>query len=213
MIVSDKYIVIHMSKQGGTSIEEYLKRVDPAAIRVGGKHSWRSSSSSTLPTIGIVRRPIEWYISMYQQYKRVNHPIYEVIGGCFEEFTNTLLNMPKEVINELKRLDWGSTYPRRHSGLTKESFTEYDYNVGYYTWLWRASHLTHENTLYIVNLSKLQSQLPRTLESLGVSLDKNILIPKLNENQESGIEKYSKELYDKVVGRDIHMENIYRRSL
>ena len=128
MLQADRYIVIHVSRHAGTSIEEYLLKVDPSISRISEKHDRRKQNPSSLPTIGFIRNPLDWYTSAYTHYKKVGHPLYEIIGGDFEAFTSTLLKMPLEVSEELSMLDWNATYPRRHSGLNSSGDLVYKYS-------------------------------------------------------------------------------------
>jgi len=205
LLQADRYIVIHVSRHAGTSIEEYLLKVDPSISRISEKHDRRKQNPSSLPTIGFIRNPLDWYTSAYTHYKKVGHPLYEIIGGDFEAFTSTLLKMPLEVSEELSMLDWNATYPRRHSGLNSSMFSTYDSKIGYYTWLWR--NALEGSTSTEVHIILVDANLKYSLDTVLNTLEVYTVAEPLEILNSSGdlVYKYSNSLIDKILEQDSYL--------
>jgi hypothetical protein len=67
MIVTDKFVFLHLPRAGGTFVYEVIKRFFPSAIEIG-YHLPREmlpKEYSHLPILGTVRNPWEFYVSWY----------------------------------------------------------------------------------------------------------------------------------------------------
>jgi hypothetical protein len=67
MIVTDKFVFIHLHKSGGTFVNEVIQRLFPCSQHIGYHYTLRMlpSEYSHLPILGVVRNPWDFYVSYY----------------------------------------------------------------------------------------------------------------------------------------------------
>ncbi len=72
MIVTDHFVFIHVSRTGGTFLNNLILGEFPGArmIQYHGRLEDLPPAHSRLPVIGFVRNPWDWYLSMHQDYRR-----------------------------------------------------------------------------------------------------------------------------------------------
>lgn len=150
MIVTERFVFIHMHKTGGQSLNEIIKRCIPKH-RTIGYHFPRAEvppEAENLPVVGMVRNPWDWYVSWYAFNKRpgINNQLFRVVSnGGSENFKATVTNLvtlgsdrPESAgqRDELIRLLPESLEGNRGVGLTRDSVRELaGSNKGYYSWL------------------------------------------------------------------------------
>jgi hypothetical protein len=98
MIVTDRFVFLHLHKSGGTFVNECLVRFVSSARRLG-YHLPRSlvpPQFSQLPALGLVRSPWSYYVSWYtfQAQKKQPNALFAILsdGGTLD-FARTLRNM------------------------------------------------------------------------------------------------------------------------
>ena len=67
MIVTDKFVFVHLPRTGGTFVSEVIRKFFPSAHEIG-HHLPREllpREYSHLPVLGTVRNPWEFYVSLY----------------------------------------------------------------------------------------------------------------------------------------------------
>lgn len=70
MLVTDKFVFLHLPRTGGTFVNEIIKRFFPSAVEIG-YHLPREllpSKFSHLPILGTVRNPWEFYVSWFHYH-------------------------------------------------------------------------------------------------------------------------------------------------
>lgn len=98
MIVTDKFLFVHLHKSGGTFINQAILNHMPTAKRLGYHLPYRYCPDiyRKLPTLGSVRNPWGFYISFYhfQAYSKRPNYIYQVFSNAGEnDLEATLLSM------------------------------------------------------------------------------------------------------------------------
>jgi len=82
MIVTDRFVFVHLHKAGGTFVNEFLLRHFPDARVVGYHLPLRElpASHRDRPVLGFVRNPYAYYLSWYsfQRGKPRSGPLYQV---------------------------------------------------------------------------------------------------------------------------------------
>ena len=67
MIVTDKFVFVHLPRSGGTFVSDVIRKFFPSAHEIG-HHLPREllpREYSHLPVLGTVRNPWEFYVSLY----------------------------------------------------------------------------------------------------------------------------------------------------
>ena len=67
MIVTDKFVFVHLPRSGGTFVSDVIRKFFPSAHEIG-YHLPREllpKEYSHLPVLGTVRNPWEFYVSWY----------------------------------------------------------------------------------------------------------------------------------------------------
>ncbi len=156
MIVTDHFVFIHVSRTGGTFLNNLILGEFPGArmIQYHGRLENLPPARSRLPVIGFVRNPWDWYVSMHQDYRRKRQYVYQVLSeqGAldFERTVARFLNLGDgsgESRALLRRLAAAAPkktaargpgrWQRRSQGpgLRSEDFSRYPDGAGYYGWL------------------------------------------------------------------------------
>ncbi len=67
MIVTDKFVFVHLPRSGGTFVTEVIRKFFPSAHEIGHHLSleFLPREYSHLPVLGTVRNPWEFYVSLY----------------------------------------------------------------------------------------------------------------------------------------------------
>jgi Flp pilus assembly protein TadD len=150
MIITEQFVFIHLHKTGGQSLNDMIKRC-MTNHRVVGYHFPRSevpTDAATLPLVGMVRNPWDWYVSWYAFNKRPNirNPLFEIASdGGSADFKSTITNLVRlgsddsdsvRRRDDLIRLLPETLDGNRGVGLTKDSIRELsESGLGYYSWL------------------------------------------------------------------------------
>lgn len=150
MIITDRFVFIHMHKTGGQSLNDIIKQSIPSH-RVIGYHFPRSHvppDAAALPVVGMIRNPWDWYVSWYAFNKRPNirNPLFTILSdGGNASFKSTVSNLIRlgsdrqESVgyrDELIRILPEALDGNRGVGLTKTSIGELSGSgTGYYSWL------------------------------------------------------------------------------
>lgn len=150
MIVTEKFVFIHMHKTGGQTLTDVIKRCMPAH-RVIGYHYPRNelpADCRALPVIGMIRNPWDWYVSWYAFNRRpkVNNQLFNVVSDSgqlnFKSTVTNLINLgsdgatSKLYRDDLRRMLPDSVDGNRGVGLTRQSISDLScQDAGYYSWL------------------------------------------------------------------------------
>lgn len=150
MIVTERFVFIHMHKTGGQFLNEVIKSCIPEH-RAIGYHFPRTEvppEAQNLPLVGMVRNPWDWYVSWYAFNKRpgASNPLFHVVSsGDSENFKSTVTNLinlgssrPESAAHrdKLIRLLPKSLDGNRGPGLTRDSVLDLSGSEkGYYSWL------------------------------------------------------------------------------
>lgn len=150
MIVTERFVFIHVHKTGGQFLNDVIKRCIPEHRTIGYHfpHAEVPPGAEHLPVVGMVRNPWDWYVSWYAFNKRpgTSNPLFDVVsnGGreSFESTARNLVNLgsarPESAAqrDELIRLLPESLAGNRGVGLTRDSIRDLSSSgKGYYSWL------------------------------------------------------------------------------
>jgi len=179
MIVTDRFVFLHLHKSGGTFVNELLVRFVASARRVG-YHLPRSlvpPQYSGLPALGLVRSPWSYYVSWYtfQAQKQQPNALFGILSeGGRLDFGGTLRNM----------LDLGYTgsklgallaalppvYPGRGLNLPAPALERIRASsLGFYSFLYKYM-FDGSGLLHVGRLEHLRTDLVQLFNSVGQPL-------------------------------------------
>jgi Tfp pilus assembly protein PilF len=185
MIITDRFVFIHLHKTGGQSLNEAIASCIPSHRMVGYHFPYADipAEALDLPVVGFVRNPWDWYVSWYafNNRHRLRSPLFKVVsnGGAagFKSTVTNLVNLgSRSDASEKQRNELISMLPdsldgNRSVGLTKTSIAELAAsNQGYYSWLFaRMLGQGPDSRSQIGRFENLQEDFLDILERLGVA--------------------------------------------
>lgn len=210
MIVTNNFVYIHTSRHGGTFINKFLFNFFPDAFQVGYHYQREKlpEKYTHLPVIGFVRNPFDWYVSMFNDYRRKRQIVYKVASrnhphdfkktvsnmlnfGSSSELAKTQLNM---LINVLP--DKISNPHLKIHALTKSDFVNFE-DIGYYSWLWRRMHIKNNrfNDVLYGRFENFRDELVRLLHETNVDITEEMKSfiynhPKINTSTRYEYKRY-----------------------
>jgi len=98
LIVTDRFVFLHLHKSGGTFVNEFLLRFVPEARQIGYHLPRRLAPpmAAQLPALGFVRNPWSYYVSWYsfQARRRAPNALFQILSQNGElDFEHTVANM------------------------------------------------------------------------------------------------------------------------
>ena len=183
MIVTDKFVFIHLPRSGGTFVSEVIRKYFPSAREIG-YHLPRAllpGEYSHLPVLGAVRNPWEFYVSWYYHVwprDAATTLISWVTGNGklgFIGTTKNALNLGTDnerldaLIEKMpERVDYQT---RNIPNITKDALRRIrGTGVGYYTF--RFNHLFGDaDNVFICRLETLRKDLLCFFENIGAATD------------------------------------------
>ena len=185
MIVTDKFVFIHVHKTGGQSLNDALRQSIPNH-RFAGYHLPRHlipEEAQGLPVVGLVRNPWDWYVSWYAFNRRpgIRNPLFNVVSnngeGNFISTVTNLVNLGSDgPVSRLYREDLIKLLPdtldgNRGVGLTKDDIRGFqDERIGYFSWLVeRMLGDLDDAQTYIGHFERFEEDLTDILQGLGVN--------------------------------------------
>ena len=180
MIVTDKFVFLHLPRSGGTFVSDVIKKFFPSAHEIG-YHLPRAvlpPEYSHLPVLGTVRNPWAFYPSWYYHHYFDNRylPLFcflsENRGLDFVQTTRNALNLG--VSNDkldflLPKLTENFNFKERHiSNLTRDAMRAIrGTGKGLYTF--RFNQLFGQaNDIYFCRVESLRNDLISFFETIGV---------------------------------------------
>jgi hypothetical protein len=187
MLVTDKFVFLHLPRAGGTFVYEVVRKFFPS-VREIGYHLPRGllpREYSHLPILGTVRNPWEFYASWYHhQHSNSRYsPLKNILFGCLSE--NKKLNFAQTILNALnlgvsddkldvliQSLPENFDYQKRHiPNLTKDVMRKIrGSGTGLYTF--RFNHLFGQaDDVFFCRVESLRSDLMAFFETIGAASD------------------------------------------
>lgn len=218
MIVTPRFVFLHLHKSGGTFVNAGLMQHIAGARQIG-YHLPRSllpAQYAALPLLGLVRNPWSYYVSWYSFQRSRPRPnaLFQTLsqGGALD-FAGTIRNLlnldrdpalldrvlavlPAAYVNQGLNLPSFALAPIRGSGL------------GFYSFLYRYLYGPDVSAVKLARMEQLRLEVPRLLESAGEPLTVALLeymnaAPALNTSEHGPHRQlYDAELAQMVAERD-----------
>jgi hypothetical protein len=214
MVVTDKFVFLHLQKCGGSFIRDYILNNIPNSVMVRPQHDGYDKIKGkhiNKPIIGIIRNPWDWYVSVYHYHKPSKGSFMEPLikeGGSFKGFLKLFLNKDDGKIHNLN-FNWMGKM-----------------NVGPYTY--RVVRTFNDKGLKIesiddmnlkkVELIKMENLVPNFkmfLDKNNIKLSKSQLVnlenkPKVNTSNRTHYSNYyDEETIDLVLKKDNQLINLF----
>jgi len=215
MIVTDRFVFLHLHKSGGTFLNECLLRFVPSARQIG-YHLPRSRvppQYADLPALGMVRSPWSYYVSWYafQSQRRRANELFRILSEDGRlDFAGTLRNMldlgfgGSKLDALLRALPPGFT--GRGLNLPSPALERIRASrLGFYSFLYR--HLFDgPGQLHVGRLEHMREDFPRILAFVGQPMGADMQ-RYLDSEQPRNVSRHSNytEFYDDAL-RDLVAE-------
>lgn len=224
MLITDKFVFLHLPRAGGTFVYEVVTKFFPSAFEVG-YHFPREllpREYSHLPILGVVRNPWEFYVSWYEHVRPRNTAsimfswLSENGNLDFVETTRNALNLGTN--NErldvlIDMLPEHVDYTRRNiPNITKDSMRKVrDTGVGYYTFRFNQI-FGDSDDVFFCRLDSLRDDLVAFFDGIGVATgelrDYVLRLDKKNTSEHSDHSTYyTADLEALVSTRDRELVN------
>ena len=192
MIVTDRFVYIHVSRTGGTFLNKLIMEQVPGArmIQYHGHLEDLPPAHAHLPAIGFVRNPWDWYVSMFSDYRRKGQFVFGVLSERgtldFDRTVARFLNLgdgspaSRRLLKHLARIAPRAINARRPArnhlpGLRSEHFADYPGGIGYYGWLFRLMFRTGRGqAIHIGRFENLREEALRLFEETGTPITNRI---------------------------------------
>ena len=180
MIVTDRFVFLHLHKSGGSFVNRFLLDCMPGSRAIGYHlpHDDIPAAFRHLPILGTVRNPWDYYVSWYSFQQAMAQPnaLFAIASDNRRlDFAGTLQNLmrlgedrallhrwiavlPRTLPNRGINLDQGSVAPLAGSGM------------GFYDFLYRRMFGDRARTT-LLPMHDLRDGLQRYLESAGIHVD------------------------------------------
>ncbi|MBI2209588.1 MAG: hypothetical protein HYU47_03170 [Deltaproteobacteria bacterium] len=187
MLVTDKFVFVHLPRTGGTFVYEVIRKFFPSAHEIG-YHLPREllpREYSRLPVLGAVRNPWEFYVSWYHHHHLSNtySPLVNVLFWYISEdrkldFVQTIRNALDLGVSDekldllIQALPENFDYKKRHiPNLTKDVMRKIrGTGTGLYTFRFNQM-FGQADDIYFCRVESLRSDLMAFFERIGAATD------------------------------------------
>lgn len=217
MIVTNRFVFLHLHKSGGTFVNELLMRFLPDARQVGYHLPWSCvpPSHAHLPVLGFVRNPWSYYVSWYafQSSRPTPNALFRILSDerrlGFEETIGNMLDLSEPG----SRLDaLVAALPRAYTnqGLNLPGFALERIRgtgLGFYSFLFRYL-FEGAPSRHVGRMETLREDLPGMLAAVGQPVDESMqtfirTAPARNASTHAPYASYySRQLRERVAQRD-----------
>jgi hypothetical protein len=183
MIVTDKFVFVHLPRTGGTFVTDMIMKFFPSAREIGYHLpiSLLPKEYSHLPVLGGVRNPWEFYVSWYYHIwpRDIGKPLFSwLTDNCKEQFEGAIRNALNLGVDNnrldalIEKLPEAVDYRTRNiPNITKDELRKVrGTGVGYYTF--RFNQLFgNANNVFFCRQERLRTDLIYFLEQMCAAND------------------------------------------
>jgi hypothetical protein len=183
MLVTDKFVFVHLPRTGGTFVSEVIRKFFPSAHEIG-YHLPRAllpAEFSHLPVLGTVRNPWEFYVSWYHHQQSNNRylPLFCSLSENrkldFVQTTRNALNLgvsDDKLDALIQALPEDFNYQERHvSNLPRDTMGKIrGTGIGLYTFRFNLL-FGQADDVFFCRVESLRSDLMAFFETIGAASD------------------------------------------
>ena len=217
MIVTDRFVFLHLHKSGGSFVNRFLLESLPSARQVG-YHLPRDdipAQARALPILGTVRNPWEYYVSWYsfQQAKAAPNALFELASDDrrlgFAGTIGNLLRLGEDAaLLDARAVRLPAVAPNRGINLTRADVAQLrESGVGFYSFLYRRMYGDLSRTT-LLETGGLRAGLQEFLTTVGIDVTPSMQAwllrqPPINASAHAHYgDFYDPVLRDLVAGKD-----------
>lgn len=218
MIVTPRFVFLHLHKSGGTFVNECLIKYVADARQIG-YHLPRSMvppEFAHLPTLGFVRNPWSYYLSWYSFQQERAHPnfLFRILSDDgvldFEPTVRNMLNLGAGSIRlDMLLRSLPSAYSNQGLNLPNFALAPIrDTRVGFYTYLYRYLYGGGAEPAIVGRMEEMRDELVPMLEQVAHSPSDEMrsfiagALPRNTSRHGNYTQYYSDELRKLVAKRD-----------
>ncbi len=213
MIVSDKFVFIHLHKTAGQFISSALLKYVGGCQQIGyhWPRKYLPAEFQGLPLLGFVRNPWDWYVSWFcfnQQKPGKYNPLYAVMSdGGRNKFASTITNMihfggsskkSQRHLSILRKTLPNSLKGNRGIGLTRSCLNTA--NGSFYSWQFRRMFSDDSGQFDGMNFARMENlrvDFLNFLERIEVSVPQEMkTFIEIGEKQNSSRHDHYRNYYD-----------------
>lgn len=220
MIVTPRFVFLHLHKSGGTFVNEFLRQFFQEHKEIG-YHLPRSmlpGEYGHLPILGVVRNPWSYYVSWYVFQSARNQPngLFRAVSDNKRlDFKNTIYNLI-HLGEDLVRFELFQSLLPDHFGheglnLTKNCIEPFrGSSEGFYAFLYRRMFGQAEG-VHTIRMETMRQELLQFLRSVGVSvtdaMEQAVLHSKKKNvtKHQPYVDYYDEDLAQTIAERDHHV--------
>lgn len=183
MLVTDKFVFVHLPRSGGTFVSEIIRKFFPSAREIGHHlpREFLPRECSHLPVLGTVRNPWEFYVSLYH-YVRLKDAASKFVCWMSDNerlgFLGSVRNLLNFGINDerfsllIEMLPEHVDYKRTQiPNVTKEETRRVrGAGVGYYTFRFNQM-FGNADDVFFCRIETLREDLVAFFEEVGAATD------------------------------------------
>jgi len=215
MIITDRFVFLHLHKSGGTFVNECLVRYLPDAKHVG-YHLPRSmipDHARHKPILGSVRNPWSYYVSWYtfqREHIKPNY-LFRILSDNGQlGFADTIRNMLDLGAGSIRLDLLINALPAKYGnqGLNLPGFAIAplrNTQLGFYTFLYRHLYGGGES-VHLATMENLRAELPQLLVNTGQSIGEDMMTFIQNEAPRNASAHHSYAYYYDDALRDLVAE-------
>jgi hypothetical protein len=183
MIVTDKFVFVHLPRTGGTFVTDMIMKFFPSAREIGYHLpiALLPKEYSQLPVLGAVRNPWDFYVSWYYHIwpRDIGKPLFSwLTDDCKLQFEGAIQNALNLGVNEnrldalIEKLPDVVDYRTRNiPNITKDSIRKVrGTGMGYYTFRFNQLFGNADN-IFFCQQERLRSDLIKFLEQVDAATE------------------------------------------
>jgi hypothetical protein len=183
VIVTDKFVFVHIPRTGGTFVSEIIRKFFPSAREIGHHlpREFLPGEFSHLPVLGTIRNPWDFYVSYYHYVRRRN-AASKLVSWMSEsgklDFIGSIRNLLNLAVNN-ERLDVLIEMMPEHVDYGRTQIPNVNKNelrsvrgtgFGYYTFRFNQMFGNPDN-VFFCRLETLRQNLVAFFEEVGAATD------------------------------------------
>jgi hypothetical protein len=183
LIVTDKFVFVHLPRTGGTFVSDVIRKFFPSAHEIGHHlpREFLPREYSHLPVLGTVRNPWEFYVSLYHYARHMD--VRSILVNWMTEngrlgLIGSIRNLLNITVNDeridllIEMLPEHVDYSKRHiPNVNKDTMRAVrGTGVGYYTFRFNEM-FGKADDMFLCRLETLTQDLLAFFEGIGAARD------------------------------------------